>query len=78
MTGSYSDMDWEKDESVVVPGQRAIAVYENVRGNIVVTEEGGNTVEIPREHILRVVEAMLKAGGLSFEAVEDIRSITTE
>ena len=62
--------DWDNDKCVIVHGQPAIAVFENVRGNIAVLEECGRVVEIPPEHATRIVEAILKAAGLPAEAVK--------
>lgn len=63
------DFDWDNDESVVVRAQLAIAVYENVRGNIVIREESGNIVAISPQHVLAVARAMLAVAELPVEIV---------
>jgi hypothetical protein len=64
------DFNWSRDADVVVHSQDAIAVYPNKHGAVVVRcertwdEERDPTIIIAREHVIRIVQAILEAAGL--------------
>jgi hypothetical protein len=64
MTGD--DFDWTDKDSVVVPSQEAIAIYENAAGNVVIrvqrawNEDEDAFIVIARDNLPAVIEALKK------------------
>lgn len=65
-----SDFDWNTDGSVVVPKQRAMAVFRNARGTVTIVQEGLYGVsddvemEIAPAFAVTHCKAVLRASGL--------------
>lgn len=63
---SAADFDWYRDENVAVPAQAGIAVYENVRGNVAIRQQGDwcaheddIVIEVRPENVRKLVDSLL-------------------
>lgn len=63
--------DWNNADDIVVPEQRAIRVFENSRGNVVILQQADDPhheddplIEIRPENVAAVIEALKGAAGL--------------
>jgi len=71
--------DWAGDDAVIVPAQRALAVYANPRGDVVIRaerdeyEEDDPFICVAPANALAVARAMIEAAGLG--PVEFVRPL---
>jgi hypothetical protein len=66
-----ASFDWNRDDSVILQDQPATAIYPNRRGEIIIRqqqqwdEEGDTVLVISRQHVIRTMYALLRAGGFN-------------